>query len=454
MDILVIGTGYVGLVSGACFAEMGHHVICLDIDAQKIERLNQGEIPIYEPGLEEIVKRNVKTQRLRFTTDYAAAIEASYVCFITVDTPVSIEGHADLRFVRQVAETIALHMSEYRVIVNKSTVPPGTAELVRSIIQSGLEARQLCIPFDVVSNPEFLKEGNAVNDFMKPDRVVIGTDNERVTATMRDIYSPFMLNHERMLLTDIASAELIKYAANLMLATRISFMNELAGLCELSGANINEVRKGIGSDHRIGYHFLYPGPGYGGSCLPKDVRALRAYAKELNQPTHLLDAVERVNYNQKQVLVKKIMSYFPEVQNKTIAILGLSFKPDTDDMREAPSLVLIHELLEQGACLRLFDPVAMPNAQKIINKDVNVAWCKDELDAVENADAIVLVTEWKQFRLLDFKMILSKMKGRAFFDGRNQYHPQEMSKKGFDYISIGRESAIAQTSQQKAFAHE
>lgn len=450
MKILVIGTGYVGLVTGTCMAEMGHHVICLDINKEKIDKLHQGIIPIYEPGLEEIVKRNIKANRLRFTTDYAEAIASSLVCFITVDTPVTKEGHADLKYIKNVAASIAEHMDDYRIIVNKSTVPVGTASLVSQIIAETLSKRKLSIEFDVVSNPEFLKEGNAVNDFMKPDRVIIGTDNVRVAAIMKEIYSPFMLSHERLMIMDIASAEMTKYAANAMLAARISFMNELSGLCELTGADINKVRKGIGSDKRIGYSFLYPGPGFGGSCLPKDIRALRAQADMFEYDTPLLDAIEIVNTRQKNVLGHKIKSYFADRQglkNKIIAIFGLAFKPDTDDMREAASLVLIEQLLKEGALLRLYDPAAMDNAKRLLPQDPNLYWAVDEMDAAKGSEAIVLVTEWKQFRFLNFDEILQVMNGNAFFDGRNQYNPPEMARKGFDYISIGQVPFFTKTTQ-------
>lgn len=441
MHLLIIGTGYVGLVTGACMAEMGHHVICLDINKEKIEKLNQGFIPIYEPGLEEIVKRNTKAGRLSFTTDYPSAVAYSEVCFICVDTPVGLDGCADLQYVQNVARYIGKYMPDYRLIVNKSTVPIGTATLVSKLIQEELDQRNLSIEFDVVSNPEFLKEGNAVNDFMKPDRVVIGTNSPRAMALMKEIYSPFMFSHERLILMDVTSAEMTKYAANAMLATRISFMNEMSRLCELTGADINKVRKGIGSDKRIGYNFLYPGPGYGGSCFPKDIKALRSQGDALGIETLIIDAVEAVNEKQKRVLGQKVHDYFGDkggVQDKVIAILGVSFKPDTDDMREAPSLVLIQQLIQSGAILRIFDPVAMENAKKLIPDLSNIIWCKDEYDAVTGSDAIVLVTEWKQFRFLDFTLVREKMRGIAFFDGRNQYSPLEMAKKGFDYMGIGQ----------------
>jgi len=443
MNILVVGTGYVGLVTGTCMAEMGHHVICLDINKEKIQNLCKGVIPIYEPGLEEIVKRNVKAERLQFSTDYAESVKRSLVCFICVDTPVGEDGQANLEFVKTVARSLATHMDEYKIIVNKSTVPVGTAHLVSAITQETLRQRGLDIKFDVVSNPEFLKEGNAVQDFMKPDRVIIGTNSDSAAMIMKSIYSPFMLSHDRLIMMDIASAEMTKYAANAMLATRISFMNELSGLCEISGADINKVRVGIGSDKRIGYSFLYAGPGFGGSCFPKDIRALGMYAKINGYEMPMIDALEKVNEKQKQVMGKKISHYFNgNVKNKTIGILGLAFKPDTDDMREAPALVLIHQLIQAGANLRLYDPVAMENAKKLVPDLTTIAWCKDELDAASGADALVIVTEWKQFRFLDFKSLKERMKGFALFDARNQYNPQEVVKKGFDYIGIGQAPAF------------
>lgn len=449
MNILVIGIGYVGLVTGTCLAEMGHHVTCLDINKDKIDQLNLGVIPIYEPGLEEIVRRNAKAKRLTFTTDYQTSISCSLVCFICVDTPISENGQANMRFVKNVATSIAQHMNEYKVVVTKSTVPVGSHELVADTIATILDHRNLTLDFDVVSNPEFLKEGNAILDFMKPDRIIIGTNSDKAIGIMKEIYSPFMLNHERFLVMDPFSAEMTKYAANAMLATRISFMNELAGLCELTGADINKVRKGMGSDKRIGYSFLYAGVGFGGSCLPKDIKALKTHAQSKGYEMSLINAVEHVNAKQKTVLASKLNQYFADkngLADKTIAILGLSFKPDTDDMREAPSLTLIEQLTQEGAHLRLFDPVAMENAKKLVPESAKITWCVDELDASCNADALVIVTEWKQFRFLDFEAIRSKMQGRAIFDGRNQYNPSDVIKKGFDYICIGKKPLEAQES--------
>lgn len=437
MQILMIGTGYVGLVTGACFAEMGHNVTCLDINESKIEGLNKGILPIYEPGLEEIVQRNRKQKRLKFTTDYKSAVQEANVAFIAVPTPQRDDGSCDLKFVESAAQEIAKHMNSYMVIVNKSTVPVGTADLVEKIIRS---TKGNDVEFDVVSNPEFLKEGAAIQDCLKPDRIVVGCESSKAKEIMKEIYAPFTLSHDRMLIMDTKSSEMTKYAANAMLALRISFMNEIAGVCKKVGANINEVRKGMGSDCRIGYSFLYAGVGYGGSCFPKDVRALSAVAKGVGIDPLLLDSTDLVNENQKKVMGKNIADYFETrggLSGKTIGIWGLSFKPDTDDMREAPSIPLILELLEKGANLKLFDPVSMPQAKEILKGKENITWCEDEFEAADNADAVALLTEWKQFRLLNFKHVKNHMKGIAFFDGRNQYKPFDMKEKGFDYISIG-----------------
>jgi UDPglucose 6-dehydrogenase len=436
LNLLIIGTGYVGLVTGACFAEMGHHVICLDIDAHKISTLQQGHIPFFEPGLEEIVRRNSAAGRLSFTTDYAAAIAACQVCFIAVPTPSQDDGSCDLSYVLSAARSIANVMTDYRIIVTKSTVPVGTAAKIRQTLQNHLP---FPIPFDIVSNPEFLKEGAAISDCMKPDRIILGVESPRATKILKEIYAPFNLNHDRLLIMDTTSAEMTKYVANAMLATRISFMNEIAGLCEIFGADIHDVRRGIGSDIRIGYHFLYAGTGFGGSCFPKDIRALQAMAREVGYETPLLLAVETINERQKEILAKKIDHYFEKtggVTNKTLAIWGLAFKPDTDDIREAPALRLISALLQRGAYLRLFDPIAMPKAQKILSHP-HITWCTNEYQAAQEADAIALVTEWKQFRLVDHKVLLKIMRGKAFFDGRNQYKQAEMKALGFHYHGIG-----------------
>lgn len=437
----MVGTGYVGLVTGACFAEMGYTVTCLDIDKEKIRLLEQGVIPIYEPGLEEIVKRNIKQRRLFFSTDYKTAVPNAAICFIAVPTPSGEDGSCDTSYVESAAQKIAENMSGYTIIVNKSTVPVGTAHRVATVIRQV----NLNLEFDVLSNPEFLKEGAAVQDCLKPDRIIIGSDSLKPAEILKEIYSPFTFNHERILLMDTLSAEMTKYAANAMLATRISFMNEIAEICKQVGANVNEVRKGIGSDSRIGYSFLYPGVGYGGSCFPKDIRALIAVAKKVEVDPELLKAADSVNIRQKKSLSSMMSRYFSKkggLKGKTIAVWGLAFKPDTDDMREAPSLSFIEDLIKEGAVLRVFDPVAMPNARKILENIPNIKWCSDEFDAAKDADAIALLTEWKQFRLVDFSPVKKNMKGFAFFDGRNQYKPLDMKSKGFDYISIGVPDAI------------
>ena len=438
MKLLVIGAGYVGLITGTCLAEMGHHVTCLDVNKEKIEKLNRGIIPIYEPGLEEMVKHNIKGHRLLFTDDYATAVAQAEVCFICVDTPIAEDGRANMSYMTAATKSIAEHMNSHKIIVNKSTVPVGTSEVIKGLMQDVLDSRESKLTFDVVSNPEFLKEGNAINDFMKPDRVIIGTDNPTTANLMKEIYSPFMLSHDRLILMDPASAEMTKYAANSMLATRISFMNELAGFCEITGADINQVRKGLGSDKRIGYNFLYAGAGFGGSCLPKDIRALHSHAKSLGYEMELLAAVDAVNNRQKNSLSQRVISYFDQnVDGKTIGILGLAFKPDTDDMREASSLTLIPQLLAAGALVRVFDPIAMESAKKLLPNTSRIEWCENELDVAEGAHALVLVTEWKQFRFLDFEVILARMKGNTLFDFRNQYHPKDLAKLGVNCVSIG-----------------
>ncbi len=444
MNILVIGAGYVGLVSAACMAEMGHCVTCIDIDAKKIASLNAGVIPIYEPGLEELVLRNLKAGRLFFTTSYPEAVATCQICFIAVATPEAQDGSCDLQYVLAAARSIGQSLNSYRLIAIKSTVPVGTAEKVRLVLDEELKKRELSHPFSIVSNPEFLKEGSAVSDCLKPDRIIIGADDVQARELMRDLYAPFTMNHDRVIFMTVRSAEMTKYAANAMLATRISFMNELANLCEELGANINDVRIGIGSDSRIGYQFLYAGVGYGGSCFPKDLRAFQIMAAQAGSTSHLIHAVEHINQKQKLRLVEKLKHYFKgQLKNKTIAIWGLAFKPNTDDLREAPSLEIIRALLEEGASLRLYDPIAMDHARKILLKkdyDFDAAcltFCKNEFEAVEGADAVALVTEWKQFRFLDLNQILGLMKGKGFFDGRNQYKPHDMKEKGFDYFAIG-----------------
>ncbi|MCH9613872.1 MAG: UDP-glucose 6-dehydrogenase TuaD [Chlamydiia bacterium] len=439
MRILIIGTGYVGLVTGACFAEMGHHVTCIDIDQAKIDRLNDGEIPIYEPGLEELVKRNKAAKRLMFSTEYTPS-DAYFIC---VSTPPSEDGSADLDSVKAAAKSIAGHLTGYAVIVNKSTVPVGTAKIVEDILKMHSDH-----PFDVVSNPEFLKEGSAISDCMKPDRIVIGANSEKAAEIMQKIYQAFTFNHDRILMMDVLSAELTKYAANAMLATRISFMNELSGLCEKLGANINSVRVGIGSDKRIGFDFLYPGAGYGGSCFPKDIRALQATAIQNDYELQLVKAVEDVNAKQKQVLQKKIRTYFGSLKGLKIGVLGLSFKPDTDDIRESAAIDLVHQISD--ADVYVFDPIAMENARESLP---NVHFVENEYELAKDADALVLMTEWKQFRYLDLDKIKELMKGKAFFDGRNQYSPGEMKKLGFDYFPIGYPQPVMLLSKLKSM-HE
>jgi UDPglucose 6-dehydrogenase len=436
MRIIVIGVGYVGLVTGACFAEMGHHVTCLDVDEEKIDMLKKGNIPFYEPGLKELVLRSKSEKRLSFTSDYSA-IQKGDLVFIAVGTPPKKNGEADLSFVESAGKSIGKHLKDYTVIVNKSTVPVGTARMLKTWIRETSPEEAL---FDVVSCPEFLKEGSAIDDCMKPDRIIIGSDSEKATRILKRLYSSFTLNHDRILLMDIESAELTKYASNAMLATRISFMNELASIAEKVGANINQVRLGMSGDHRIGYHFLYAGAGYGGSCFPKDLRALCALAETLNIETPLLEAVNTVNEKQKKKLSKQLSDYFAKrggVSGKTIAIWGLSFKPNTDDLREAPSLTLIESLLKKGATLRLYDPASMDKAKKLLKGEPKIHFCLNEYQAAQNADAIVLMTEWKQFRFVNLKTILTNMRGNAFFDGRNQYHPKEMAAKGFYYVGVG-----------------
>lgn len=436
MNIAIVGTGYVGLVSGTCFAEMGIDVTCVDIDQNKIEKLQKGEIPIYEPGLDEMVLRNVAAGRLHFTTDLRMCLDNVEVVFSAVGTPPDEDGSADLKYVLAVARTFGQNIKKYTILVTKSTVPVGTAQKVKTAIQEELDRRGEKIDFDVASNPEFLKEGAAIKDFMGPDRVVVGTDSERAQKLMVRLYKPFMLNSERMIFTDIPSAEMIKYAANSMLATRISFMNDIANLCELVGADVNMVRKGIGSDTRIGRKFLYPGCGYGGSCFPKDVKALIKTAEQNGYSMRVLKAVEEVNEAQKSVLFDKLYKKFSgNLKNKKIALWGLAFKPETDDMREAPALVLIDKLVEAGCDVKVFDPVAMNECRRRV--DDKVKYAKDMYDATVDADALMLVTEWKTFRLPSWEVLARSMRNKLVIDGRNIYDRCELAELGFDYCKIG-----------------
>jgi len=435
----MIGTGYVGLVTGTCLAEVGNDVLCLDVDARKIDILNKGGVPIHEPGLEAMVRRNAAAGRLRFTTDVDRAVAHGALQFIAVGTPPDEDGSADMQYVIQAARNIGARMTEPKVIVDKSTVPVGTADRVRAAVAEELARRGVAIPFAVASNPEFLKEGAAVDDFMKPDRIVIGADDERAIAALRTVYAPFMRNHERLLVMDVRSAELTKYAANAMLATRISFMNEVANLADLLGADIEMVRQGIGSDPRIGYHFLYPGAGYGGSCFPKDVRALQFTATQLGRPLHIIKAVEAVNDAQKQVLVEKIVARFGEdLSGCRFALWGLAFKPNTDDMREAPSRTIIDALLGRGAVVVAYDPVAMEEARRVFGPLAGLSYASSPLAACDGADALVVVTEWKEFRGADFEEIKARLKSPRIFDGRNLYDPAQVKAAGFEYSAIGR----------------
>ncbi|QJD29466.1 UDP-glucose dehydrogenase family protein [Methylococcus geothermalis] len=442
MKVTIFGSGYVGLVTGACLAEVGNDVVCIDIDAGKIQRLNQGEVPIYEPGLDTIIKRNMAAGRLQFTTDVDLGVSHGLFQFIAVGTPPDEDGSADLQYVLAVARSIGERMRDYRVIVNKSTVPVGTADKVRGAVGEVLARRGAAIEFDVVSNPEFLKEGAAIEDFMKPDRIVVGTDNPRTTELLRALYAPFNRSHDRMVCMDIRSAELTKYAANAMLATKISFMNELANLAERLGADIEKVRVGIGSDPRIGYHFIYPGCGYGGSCFPKDVKALERTARDVGYPAPLLQAVEAVNDRQKEKLFEKISAYFGgDLAGRTIAVWGLAFKPNTDDMREAPSRTLMEALWRAGAKVRAFDPVAREEAHRLYGERADLILCDSPESALQGADALAVVTEWNVFRSPDFDEIRHTLTRPAVFDGRNIYDPAHMKAQGFDYFAIGRGTA-------------
>ncbi|MFB9864466.1 UDP-glucose dehydrogenase family protein [Rufibacter immobilis] len=438
MKIAVVGTGYVGLVTGTCFAEVGIEVTCIDVNVKKIEDLKQGILPIYEPGLEEMVLRNVAKDRLHFSTDLATAIQGCDAAFIAVGTPPGEDGSADLKYVLGVAREIGQHMNDYLVVVTKSTVPVGTAKKVKQAVTEELEKRQSDLQFDVASNPEFLKEGAAIEDFLKPDRIVIGVESEQAEEVMRKLYKPFLLNGHPIIFMDVPSAEMTKYAANSMLATKISFMNDIANLCEIMGADVNMVRRGIGSDTRIGNKFIYPGIGYGGSCFPKDVKALIKTAAENGYQMQILQAVESVNENQKEVLFNKVTKHFGgDLAGKTFALWGLSFKPKTDDMREAPSLVIIEKLLAEGASVVAYDPVAMKEAQHMLGDNEKVKYAKDEYDALIDADALLVVTEWPEFRSPNFQVIGKLLKNKVIIDGRNIYEAKDLQKIGFAYYGIG-----------------
>ena len=440
MNIAIVGTGYVGLVSGTCFADTGANVTCIDVDEKKIERLNNGEIPIYEPGLDELVVKNVKAGRLKFSSDLASVLNDQEIVFSAVGTPPDEDGSADLKYVLQVAKTIGENLNRYLVVVTKSTVPVGTARKVRETIQAELDKRGVDITFDVASNPEFLKEGNAIKDFMSPDRVVVGIESEKAKKTLTKLYKPFLINNFRVIFMDIPSAEMTKYAANSMLATRISFMNDIANLCELVGADVNMVRQGIGADTRIGRKFLYSGCGYGGSCFPKDVKALIKTADKAGYSMEVLKAVERVNERQKHVLFNKLVKAYgdeKELKGKTIALWGLSFKPETDDMRESTALVIIDSLLKAGCNIRAYDPVAMDECKRRL-PDAPITYCRDMYDAVLDADAMLLLTEWKEFRLPTWAVIKKEMIRPLVIDGRNIFDIEELEENGFEYHCIGK----------------
>ncbi|TMU56211.1 UDP-glucose dehydrogenase family protein [Flagellimonas algicola] len=441
MNLTIIGTGYVGLVSGTCFAEMGNRVTCIDVDEKKITNLKNGIIPIYEPGLEAMVERNIANKTLLFSTKLAENLNKCDIAFIAVGTPMGEDGSADLKYVLQVAKEIGQNMQHSLIIVDKSTVPVGTADKVREAVQTELDARNVDIDFHVVSNPEFLKEGDAINDFMKPDRVVVGSDHEESTRKMRNLYSPFFRSStDRLITMDVRSAEMTKYVANAMLATKISFMNEISNICELVGADVNKVRIGIGSDSRIGYSFIYPGSGYGGSCFPKDVKALKKTAQEHGYSARIIGAVEDVNDDQKFVIAKKVVSRFGEdLKGKTFAVWGLAFKPQTDDMREAPAIYIIKDLVERGASIQAYDPKAMHEAQEFYLKDVpNVSYCNSKYETLQDADAMILLTEWKEFRSPDFEELKQQLNEPIIFDGRNQYDDQTLEELGFEYFQIGK----------------
>lgn len=439
MKIAVVGTGYVGLVTGTCLADYGNDVICVDVIQEKIEKLKKGIIPIYEPGLEGMVLENYQSGRLDFTTDIQSALQKSDICFIAVGTPMGEDGSADLQYVLGVAESIGKYMDHHIYVIDKSTVPVGTAKKVRETIQKELDKRQSPLTFDVISNPEFLKEGTAVEDCSRPDRIVIGTDNDNAAKVMREMYLPLVKNTESFIFMDIASAEMTKYTANAMLATKISFMNEISNICELVGADVNKVRLGIGSDHRIGFQFIYPGCGYGGSCFPKDVQALIKTSADYGYETRILNAVEHVNADQKMVLVRKIVKkYGEDLTGKTFAVWGLAFKPKTDDMRQAPAITLIQELTKRGAKIKAYDPKAVNEAKECYLKgNENVEYCESKYSALMDADAMILVTEWKEFRAPDFYEIKQRLKNPVIFDGRNQYNADRLEELGFEYYQIG-----------------
>ena len=450
MRIAVIGTGYVGLVTGTCFAEMGNTVWCVDVDEEKIEKLRKGIIPIYEPGLSEMVERNHAAKTLNFTTEIRDALEKSEVVFIAVGTPMGENGSADLQYVLAVAKEIGANMKRHMVIVDKSTVPVGTSEKVRAAVQEELDARGSDLTFDVVSNPEFLKEGSAIADCMKPDRIVIGVDSEHAASVMRELYKPYVMNTENFILMDIPSAEMTKYAANSMLATKISFMNEISNICERVGADVNKVRRGIGSDRRIGFSFIYPGCGYGGSCFPKDVQALIKTASEFGYESRLLQSVEDVNHAQKEVLVRKIKERFGgDLSGKTFAAWGLAFKPDTDDMRESPAITILKELTASGAKIRAYDPKAVREARECyLKEDQNIVYCDNKYEALHEADALILITEWKEFRSPDFYEIKRLLKEPVIFDGRNQYDSKRVEEYGIAYYQIGVRAAAGEVIMQ------
>lgn len=440
MRVTIFGSGYVGLVTGACLAEAGNHVVCVDVDQEKINRLSRGEVPIHEPGLDTLIQRNARAGRMEFTTDATRGVGHGLFQLIAVGTPPDEDGSADIKYVLQVAGTIGAHLSRHAIVVTKSTVPVGTADKVRARVTEELAARGAQVEFDVASNPEFLKEGAAIQDFMKPDRVVVGTDNPRTVDLLRTLYEPFTRNHDRFVVMDVRSAELTKYAANAMLATKISFMNELANIAERVGADIEKVRVGIGSDPRIGYSFIYPGVGYGGSCFPKDVQALIRSANSVQYKARLLESVEAVNESQKSFLVGKMLKHFGPggLKGRTVALWGLAFKPNTDDMRQAPSLRIIDELLREGAAVQAFDPVAMQEARRLLSDRDGVKFVSDAWTAIQGADALAIVTEWQEFRSPDFDQMKATLRQPVIFDGRNLYNPDLMKALGFSYYAVGR----------------